>query len=51
MQTLLNLPIILVRSDHGREFDQLGFDSFCVKYGITHKFSALMTPQQNGVRG
>ena len=45
MQTLLNLPIVSVRSDHGRKFDQLGFDSFCEKYGITHNFSAPRIPQ------
>src|SRR5687768_11835327 len=49
MQTQLNLLIVSIRSDHGREFDQLGFDSFCEKYGITHNFSAPRTPQQNGV--
>ena len=49
MQTLFHLPIVLVRSDHGREFDQLGFDSFHGKYEITHNFSTRRTPQQNGV--
>ena len=44
-----NLPIISIRSDHGREFDQLKFDLFCSKYGISHNFSAPRTPQQNGV--
>ena len=38
LQTQLNLPIVSDRSNHGREFDQLGFDSFCEKYGITYKF-------------
>ena len=32
MQTRLNLPIVSVRSDHGKEFDQLSFDSFCKNY-------------------
>ena len=49
IQTLLNLSIILVRSDHGKEFDKLGFDSLCEKYGIIHNFSASRNPQQNGV--
>jgi len=29
LQTLKNLPIVSVRSDHGKEFDQLKFDLFC----------------------
>ena len=49
MQTLLSHPIVSVRSDHGRELDQLDFDSFCENYGITHNFSAPKTPQQNVV--
>ena len=44
-----NLPVASVRSDHGREFDQLDFDIFCDKHGISHNFSAPRTPQQNGV--
>jgi transposase InsO family protein len=49
LQTLRNEPIVSIRSDHGREFDQLQFDLFCAKYGISHNFSAPRTPQQNGV--
>ena len=49
LQTLKNLPIVSVRSDHGKEFDFLKFDIFCSKYGISHNFSAPRTPQQNGV--
>jgi transposase InsO family protein len=49
MQTQLNLPPVSIRSDHGREFDQLSFDYFSEKYGITHNFSAPRTPQQNGM--
>ena len=45
IQTQLNLPIVLIKRDHGKEFDQLGFDSFCEKYGITHNVSAPRTPQ------
>ena len=29
--------------------NQLHFDLFCAKYGISHNFSAPRTPQQNGV--
>ena len=38
-----------VLSDHGKEFENSEFKSFCEDYGITHQFSALRTPQQNGV--
>ena len=37
------------RSDHGREFENVEFDSFCDEQGIEHTFSAPRTPQQNGV--
>ena len=38
-----------IRSDHGKEFENLGFDAFCGENGISHNFSASRTPQQNGV--
>jgi len=38
-----------IRSDHGGEFQNEKFISFCNKLGISHKFSAPRTPQQNGV--
>ncbi len=38
-----------VRSDHGKEFENSEFKSFCEDHAITHQFSALRTPQQNGV--
>ena len=47
--TIKKLPIAHVRSDHGREFDQLDFDSFCTKYDISHNLSAPRIPQQNRV--
>ncbi|GJZ10595.1 retrovirus-related pol polyprotein from transposon TNT 1-94 [Tanacetum coccineum] len=38
------------RTDHGREFDnEVQFGEFCNGNGITHNFSALRTPQSNGV--
>ncbi|GJZ43984.1 retrovirus-related pol polyprotein from transposon TNT 1-94 [Tanacetum coccineum] len=37
-------------TDHGREFDnEVQFGEFCNANGITHNFSALRTPQSNGV--
>ena len=38
-----------IRSDHGREFENASFETFCNGLGISHEFSALRTPQQNGV--
>ena len=42
-------PIIKIRSDHGKEFENAKFKSFCAKNGIKREFSAPKTPQQNGV--
>ena len=38
-----------IRSDHGEEFEYLGFDAFCDENGISHNFSAPRTLQQNRV--
>ncbi|GJY40764.1 retrovirus-related pol polyprotein from transposon TNT 1-94, partial [Tanacetum coccineum] len=38
------------RMDHDREFDnEVQFGEFCNANGITHNFSALRTPQSNGL--
>ena len=49
LQIYRNSPIVFIRSNHGREFDQKEFTEFCSNYGIAHNFSAPRTPQQNGV--
>ena len=41
--------ITRIRSDHGKEFNNEGFNSFRLLEGIHHEFSAPITPQQNGV--
>ena len=41
--------IVRIRSDHRKEFENSIFSDFCNKYEISHKFSSLKTPQQNGV--
>ena len=41
--------ISCIRSDHGREFENVDFESFCDEHGIEHKFSDPRTPQQNGL--
>ena len=38
-----------IRSDHGKEIENLGFDAFYGENGISHNFFALKTPQQNRV--
>ena len=40
--------ICAIPSDHGGEFQNEKFSSFCEKLGIFHNFSAPRTPQQNG---
>jgi transposase InsO family protein len=43
------LKILKVRSDHGGEFENEPFESFCEKHGIVHEFSSPRTTQQNEV--
>ena len=40
---------LLYRSDHGREFENVDFESFCDEYGIEYNFLAPKTPQKNEV--
>ena len=42
-------PIVKIRSDHGKDFKNEIFESFCEKNGIKKEFSMPKTPQQNGV--
>ena len=44
-----NLPLKSIRSDHGTEFGNKDFLTFCREHEIEHNFSAPYTPQQNGV--
>ena len=41
--------ITCIRSDHGREFENIDFEDYCNEYGINHNFLAPRTPQQNGI--
>ncbi|GAA0162654.1 hypothetical protein LIER_18696 [Lithospermum erythrorhizon] len=43
------LPIIRIRSDHGKKFENLKFDDYCKQEDIKHEFSTPITPQQNGI--
>ncbi|XP_070045987.1 uncharacterized protein [Nicotiana tomentosiformis] len=49
IQVNISHNIVSIRYDHGTEFDNVKFDEFYVKNGISHNFSAPRTPQQNGV--
>jgi len=49
IQSEKELKILKVRSDHGGEFENKQFETFCEKSGIVHEFSSPRTPQQNEV--
>ena len=49
LQVEKNIMIARIRSDHGREFKNSKFISFCNDQGTKQEFSAPKTPQQNGV--
>ncbi|GKC35863.1 retrovirus-related pol polyprotein from transposon TNT 1-94 [Tanacetum coccineum] len=50
IQNQLGCPIVSIRTDHGREFDnEVQFGELCNANSITHNFSAPCTPQSNGV--
>ena len=43
------MKIKKVQSDNGMEFKNANVDTFLDEEGISHEFSAMYTPQQNGV--
>ena len=49
LQIEKGVPIVKIRSDHGKEFENARFESFYEKDGIKKEFSVPKTPQQNGV--
>nr|GEZ15306.1 retrovirus-related Pol polyprotein from transposon TNT 1-94 [Tanacetum cinerariifolium] len=50
IQNQLGCLIVLIRADHGREFDnEVQFREFCNANGIIHNFLAPHTPQSNDV--
>ncbi|KAI3697733.1 hypothetical protein L6452_30830 [Arctium lappa] len=49
MEVLNNLTIRSIRSDHGTEFKNSSLNIFFENKGISHNFSLVRTPQQNGV--
>ena len=49
LQVEKNFLIARIRSDHGREFENSKFMSFCNDKGTKQEFSTPKTPQQNRV--
>ena len=49
LQNEKGVPIVKIRSDHGKEFENARFESFYEKNGIKREFLAPETTQQNGV--
>ncbi|KAJ9536421.1 hypothetical protein OSB04_un000398, partial [Centaurea solstitialis] len=49
IQVLLGRRVKILRSDNGTEFRNANLQSFLEDVGISHNFSAVRTPQQNGV--
>ncbi|GJW52584.1 retrovirus-related pol polyprotein from transposon TNT 1-94 [Tanacetum coccineum] len=50
IQNQLGCSIVLIRTDHGREFDnEVQFEEFCNANSITHNFTAPRTPQSNSM--
>ncbi|KAJ9552977.1 hypothetical protein OSB04_017022 [Centaurea solstitialis] len=49
IQVLLGRRVKKLRSDNGTEFCNAKLQSFLEDVGISHNFSAVRTPQQNGV--
>ena len=44
LQNEKGVPIVKIRSDHGKEFENARFKSFCEKNGIKREFSAPKSP-------
>ena len=49
VQNEKSLTLISVKSDHGSEFENHDFETFCNEHGYDHNFSAPRTSQQNWV--
>ncbi|KAI3752823.1 hypothetical protein L2E82_24860 [Cichorium intybus] len=48
-EVLFDLKVKQLRSDHGTEFRNQTLEDFCKEKGILQNFSAVRTPEQNGV--
>jgi len=49
IQNKKSFCISAIRSDHGREFENVHFENYCRENRICHNFPCLRTPQQNRV--
>ena len=49
LQNEKGLKIDRIQSDHGKEIENSYMESFCTSSGISQEFSAIITPQSNGV--
>ena len=49
VQNEKGFTVTWIRSDHGREFENIDFEDYCNEHGINHNFSAPRTLQQNGI--
>jgi len=38
-------PLVSLRSDHGKEFENSSFIDYCNEHGVDHNFSMPRTPQ------
>ena len=45
LQNEKGVPIVKIKSDHGKEFENTKFEAFCNEHGIKKEFSAPKTPQ------
>ena len=46
VQNEKGFSIPCIRSDHGREFENVDFEDYCNRHGINHNFLASRTPQK-----
>ena len=49
LQNEKGVPIVKIRNDHGKEFENAKFETFCNEHDIKKEFSAPKTPQHNGM--
>ena len=49
LQNEKGVPIAKIRSDHGKKFKNVKFETFCSENGTKKEFSTQKTAQQNGV--
>ena len=48
LQNEKGVPIVKIRSDHGKQFENAKFEAFCNKHGIKKEFSSPKTTTEWG---